>query len=720
MAKFLLSLIVFVSITITTYAEVTKKSFRSVAIVADREVYAGNLEALRRYANSIEADGLRAIIVEDIWGIPDSIRAYLQKLYSTEQLEGVVFVGDIPIPMIRNGQHLTTAFKMNQDRDWTRSSVPSDRFYDDFDLQFDFIKQDSTNELYYYYNLSPHGTQTVHSNIYSARIKPPVIPGKSKSEQINDYFDKVVAAKQAARKIENVTFFAGHGYNSDCMIARMDERMALASQFNGIGDGSGFLNYIDHSFDTNVRDRLLAELEREGLDLAILHHHGSDDLQLLNGTPQANMASKWIEMTQKFFRGKIRAASDTVATKQYYLDNYSVPESWVENAFDPIYMQRDSLEDAALDLHLSDVKGHATTPPLIVLDACFNGSFHLDDYISGHYVFNPGNTVVVKANSVNTLQDIWTNQLIGLLDLGVSVGNWAREQFTLESHLIGDPTYRYVSSRTDFSDLNDHIVSSRHEHNLWRHLFMDDNPEVKALAMKVLFENTLMDISELYSIQTSHTDPTVRLMAFELINKRYNPMVTSSIRAGLYDNYELIRRFAARNAQTHQHPDLLNDIVAVTVSPTTSKRVLFQSSRAMNLYPAARTLAAYDSALAGKTGAWYEGKTRARESIERTLSNTERDFSNLLDPEVPVRSKRFVISALRNSNQVAYLDTLFQFMQESGDVTLREALAEAFGWYTNSWMKDEILAFCRDRLAAESDENVRAELTRTINRLSKT
>jgi hypothetical protein len=50
---------------------------------------------------------------------------------------------------------------------------------------------------------------------------------------------------------------------------------------------------------------------------------------------------------------------------------------------------------------------------------------------------------VVKANSVNTLQDTWTNELAGLLNAGVCVGNWAKGQMTLESHLIGDATFHF-------------------------------------------------------------------------------------------------------------------------------------------------------------------------------------------------------------------------------------------------------------------------------------
>lgn len=101
------------------------------------------------------------------------------------------------------------------------------------------------------------------------------------------------------------------------------------------------------------------------------------------------MADKWLEMARKFFRGKIRGAKDTTASKQYYIDNYNVPESWVANAFDPEVMKQDSIIDASLDIHIADLDGYSPGARFIMLDACFNGSFHLEDYISGHYIFNP-------------------------------------------------------------------------------------------------------------------------------------------------------------------------------------------------------------------------------------------------------------------------------------------------------------------------------------------
>ncbi len=139
------------------------KKAGSFAIVVDQEVMERCKASIDQYAASVEADGLKTMVIVDRWGVPDSIREVLHGLYLTQNLEGAVFVGDIPVPMIRNGQHLTTAFKMDQARAWNRSSVPSDRFYDDFDLRFEYLKRDSLNTLYHYYNLSPEGAQSVQS-----------------------------------------------------------------------------------------------------------------------------------------------------------------------------------------------------------------------------------------------------------------------------------------------------------------------------------------------------------------------------------------------------------------------------------------------------------------------------------------------------------------------------------------------------------------------------
>jgi len=153
---------------------------RSIAIVIDQATYANCRQSVDSYAKSLSMDGLYPMVVTDKWGIPDSIRSVLHGLYINQNLEGAVFVGDIPVPMIRDAHHLSTAFKMDPRRPWDQSSIPSDRFYDDFDLKFFYLKKDSVYPLLHYYSLAFDGPQEISCDIYSARVKAPSTPGKTK------------------------------------------------------------------------------------------------------------------------------------------------------------------------------------------------------------------------------------------------------------------------------------------------------------------------------------------------------------------------------------------------------------------------------------------------------------------------------------------------------------------------------------------------------------
>jgi len=620
--------------------------------------------------------------------------------------------------MIRDAHHLSTAFKMDPRRPWADSSIPSDRYYDDFDLKFNYIKRDSIVPLYHYYSLAYDGPQEIGCDIYSARIKAPTTPGKTKYQLVSDYLIKVSKEKKNRHIMSQISYYAGHGYNSDCMVARIDEKYALMEQFPFLHEPQRSVNYIDFTYDDNVKYRLLAEVARKDLDLAILHHHGSEEGQMMNGSPISSNTQVWLDQSKKFFRGKIRGAKDSTESKKYYIDNYKVPSSWVNNAFDPGIILKDSLDDAALDINIPDLYGYESGAKVILFDACFNGSFHLDDYISGHYIFNPGSTVIVKANTVNTLQDTWTNQLLGLLDLGVSVGNWAKGQLTLESHLIGDPTYVFVSSSENTPDLNKALTQQKEDIKFWRKLIKNSNPEIKSLAMKMLYKNGAITTDELLAIQKEEKMATVRLQAFNLIKNASDNNFISSIKLGMYDNYELLRRLSSLSAAENGSPALIDDVFTLRFLPGVTKRVEFQLKGACEIYGKEDAYAAFERAFKDKQGTWYENERKELDRLKYTLENGEKEYKDLMDPTVTVKAKRYTISALRNSCEASHLDLLFQFYKQTDNKDLKWMLTEAFGWYKYSYKKNEIITFCKERLTNETDDTIKNELIKTIKRLN--
>lgn len=712
-----LLLVCFVLFTFT--GAFAQKWSASVAVVIDQTTYQKTTNEIKDYMSSIEKGGKKAILIIDKWGIPDSIRTTLKKLYVSSNLEGAVLVGDVPVPMLRDAQHLTTAFKMDQKRDWKLSSIPSDRFYDDFDLKFNFIKRDSLNKLYYYYSLRADSPQYLNCDIYSARIKAPTIPGKDKYQAISEFLKKVVAEKAQKREMSKILHASGHGYNSNSMNARVDEAWALKEQFPFLNTKSGTdLDFIDYTFDDYVKFRLLGALANPNLDLAILHHHGAEDVQLLNGSPIVSDAATWIELSKNFFRSKIRSAKDSVASKKYYVDNYNIPQNWVNDAFNPKIVLEDSIKDASLNINIPDLYGYVSGAKIIIIDACFNGSFHLDDYISGHYIFNPGGTIVVKANSVNTLQDTWTNELMGLMNLGVCTGNWAKGQMTLESHLIGDPTFSFINTNPALN-LDRNIVKERSNVKYWKSLMENTLPDVKSLAMKYLRYNKAITSDELLKIQQTDKSAIVRLEAFTLIKKCADKNLPASIILGLNDSYELMQRLSALTASQNNAPELLPVLVYYKMLPTTSARVNFQIKDAIENYKPADAKVEYEKIRAHQAY-WPLEKSYSAllRSANYSYDNAVKEFAALNDAKTTDKAKSFTISAQRNACSTLFLDQLFTGLKESNILSLRLLTAETLGWYVYSYKKDYIVTKCKELQAVEKNEQVKNELLKSINRLT--
>ena len=99
------------------------KSPTTFAIFIDSRSYEAAAAEVDAYRAAVERDGLGTYLLIDEWQNPESVRSEIIRMTEAQpHLEGVVFVGDIPIAMIRDGQHLTSAFKSSQDRDWNSSS----------------------------------------------------------------------------------------------------------------------------------------------------------------------------------------------------------------------------------------------------------------------------------------------------------------------------------------------------------------------------------------------------------------------------------------------------------------------------------------------------------------------------------------------------------------------------------------------------------------------
>ena len=536
MKRFFLTLL---SLLILLPALSAREKTPAVAVVVDPATYQAIGADVDAFTASMQQVGKRGLCVVDRWNHPDSIRAELLHLYEEAGLEGAVFVGDIPIPMVRDAHHMTTAFKMSPKRDWKESSVPSDRFYDDCDLRFDYLKQDADKPLLHYYSLRADSPQVIHCDIWTSRIKPPQIPGTTAHEAIAQYLRKAVAAKAQPREaVRSVLHFAGHGYNSESLQARIDEEWTLREQFPALGRERGsHLDFLNYDQDKVVRIRLLQLLSAERYDLAILHHHGEPEQQLLGAAKTGTMPRDLLGAAKIYFRGKIRDAKDPEAAKERFMKEFNLPESFFEDS--PELTAADSTHYAQMDINIPDLYGFSSNVRLLILDACFNGSFNNDDYIAGHHLFTPGKCLVVKANTVNTLQDTWTNEQMGLLGCGVCVGNWAKGQMTLESHLLGDGSWRFASDTPKY-DIDRAMTARRGDLRYWRKLTGCGVTDIEALAIKTLAVGNAVSSQELLAIERDNGKAVLRLAAFMALKRRADGSLTGY--AGGLKNKETLLR----------------------------------------------------------------------------------------------------------------------------------------------------------------------------------
>ncbi|NPV11642.1 MAG: HEAT repeat domain-containing protein [Ignavibacteria bacterium] len=694
----------------------------SFAIFIDNQTFEKAYDAVIRYKNSIEQDNLATYVLINNWQSPEEIKNEILKLYNSKpKLEGAVFIGEIPIPMIREAQHLTSAFKLDEQRfSWDRSSVPSDRFYDDFDLKFEFIKQDSVQKLYFYYRLLPESPQRIEKEIYTARIKPS--PDSLKYEKIKNYLLKVSSLKASREKLNNVLVFTGHGYNSESLTSWIDETQILIEHFPEAFKVGGRYKKYFYEMDKNIKKVILDELENPELDIAIFHAHGVSDAQLLSSYPKASNVNENIESIKFYLRSKLRSAKESnrsiEETKEYFKKSFGVPDDWFDGAFDDEVIRKDSILNYDLDIHIDDVRKLSPRPKFVIFDECFNGSFHLDEYIAGEYVFGNGNTVAALANSVNVLQDLFVNELIGLLNFGARIGQWNRFNNYLESHIIGDPTFRFSS---DTKLKIDELINSNDIKMLTK-LLNSSNPVLRTLAVRKLFEIKQEGFSsQLVDIYLNDISPNVRLMVLkclaQLRNKNFEEVLVKSIN----DPNELIRRFSVQWMGFIGKEEFLPLIVRASFDDE-SDRVRYNAKSVMELINSSEKI----EIIAREVEKILNEKKKygfTKDDFFVRIPDKRRQneiFEVVENDTINLRKRIFEVRTFR---KYIYEDAVDKLIEIAKNVKkpkeLRKAVIEALGWYYFSPKRFDIIRVCNELKNKSEDLLIREEAIRTINRLTQ-
>ena len=718
MIKRIVSLLILTG-TITSVA-LAAKFQRGFAIVVDPVSYKEARTDIDNYAKAVENDGLKTYVIVDCWGVPDSIRFQLQQLCP---IEGAVFVGDIPVPMIRDAQHLTSAFKMNQETfPRTESSVPSDRFYDDFDLKFNFLDKDEQYPLYYYYSLAPDSPQFLSPEIYSGRIKMSA-DDASKYDKLRAYLQKVVALKQNTNPADQLLYFSGQGYVSESMMARIDEKLALVENFPWTRIQQNGIEYIDHKRDAAVKYRLMSELQRNDLDIAILHHHGDVEIEYMNDLPEPQTTKDQVEGIKLYLRETMRHAREKgkntdsiqlVLSKRFD----DLPASWFEGSFDPEITQKDSLFLRSLDLYIEDFDNYTPNARFIVLDACFNGSFHKDKYIAGAYISGKGNTIAVLANSVNVLQEKWTDRYLGLVGLGMRVGRMAMENPYLEGHLIGDPTFHFAVPVSLGFDINE-VLSTKNA-AWWKKQLNSSYPALQAMALRQLSDGGQMNSKQLLDKFMSSPSDIVRMECLVLLSEYDDDNFIRCLDLAVSDSYEMIQRFAINMIARNGDDRLVPALIRAAIRNNTAERIEFNVKQALALLPEKALTAEFQKQF---NPSLYVESEKAEQGIKRAIEvNSNRwlkDISSIYaDDSLTVNQRLGRIRYLRNYNVHSQIPQLLEYLQKTDNESVQVSLLEALGWFRMSCRHNEISQVAQ-AMSQDSrySQAVRDEALKTYNRI---
>jgi hypothetical protein len=697
MKFFLITILAIFVASLNSFAKPKQSGF---AIIIDSRSYKEISKDVDAYKNAIEKEGLKCFLVIDKWGVPDSIKNCLVNLHNSTEypIEGAVFIGDIPVAMVRDAPHLSSAFKMDQDKyAWNRSSIPSDRYYDDFDLKFTFLKRDAKFPLLFYYSLNAESPQKLRVDIYTARIKAP--EGPDKYNKLSVYLKKVVAYKKNPQKVDQILYFTGHGYNSEDMKTWMDEKLALSQQFDYLNGQKNFMEYINFQQEEHIKFRLLSELKRNDLDIALLHHHGAPTTQLLDGTQETGSINGSIEIIKYYLRSKLGNAKTPEAIakiKKSFMESLGVPESWFDGTFDKKQQDADSLYNAKLDINVEDLDHFSPQAKLVQFDACFNGSFHLDNYLAASYLFNDGQTLVTQANSVNSIQDRWPDEMAGLLGQGLRVGFWNTVNPTLETHLMGDPTFSFASNDPEIH-VNDWIALRKDDPAFWMEKLNSPYADMRALALHMLYLKDGKKVSDLLLKQFAESRYfTVRMEAFKLLSWCKDANFIKAINLGIGDSYELIQRYAANFMSRTGDESHVPFLIDALLRNNTGKRVKYQLRNAIGVFDQALLMKELAKQLPAKE--FLLDKEAEKAEMEKAINDEsermKRYVSEVTDAKSTDKERLFSIKTFRNDNAHPYLTPLINFTDTVKNENLKLTGLEMLGWFNYSSKRDEIEKFC--------------------------
>ncbi len=295
-----------------------------------------------------------------------------------------------------------------------------------------------------------------------------------------------------------------------------------------------------------------------------------------------------------------------------------------------------------------------------------------------------GATLVGVANTVNVKQDIWPNELIGMISRGARVGQWHQFNTYLENHVIGDPTFHFSNQSRETVWWDWLLAYHKDDVKIWEQLLESEDLTLRGLAVRKVFELEGKAGKD-FLVRTFLEDPSenVRLQALKCLAILRTPEFYDLLEKAAKDPSELIRRISMNMMGAAGHESYL-PVLAGAVESDVSKRVRFAARGALEIILADEQETCYTYRNDIKTD---NELSRINETIQRLdRSSNHRLYDDLLksleDTTLTDKEKNRQIRIFRNYQFPEAISVLLKYgasPQESEYI--RTVALEALGWY---------------------------------------
>jgi uncharacterized membrane protein len=480
--------------------------------------------------------------------------------------------------------------------------------------------------------------------------------------------------------------------------------------------GNKFYNFRQ---DNYMKFKLYHEIQRPETDVLMFTEHGAPDTQYINGLAPAYSIEENIEALKRTLRNDLRRAVKRTPEKKeefikdmaehYHLD----PVLFSDEAMEAKRVN-DSLASADINIVLEEIQKLKTGARLTIFNACYNGSFHEKGYVAGYHIFNDGRNVVAQGNTVNVLQDKWADQLIGYLALGIRAGFWQKEVCYLESHMIGDPTFRFTApDGVDAEEISRALATQSHINSglmknegiggsdYWEDFLNAREPMFRAMAVKQLSELGALNSADLAEIFEKDKSWIVRLQALTAIAPFVDENALKVVEKGIFDPFEMIRRQSCHYAGKMGAENCKDELADVVRRSHDVARTQYAAQGALNLFN-------HD-----------ELPEDIAKDMDYFIKNTIKQMENIKNFSADDLKRESDMRFLRNNPLHWKVDELLEVAgNTSQSEYTRLVMIEALGWFDYSVEREKIANAINGWLATqELSPRMKREMIKTVKRL---